>query len=41
MDVYKVLWGCPVTSKVFAGPITTLPTTIFYSIVVGVLYNSG
>ena len=28
-------------SKVFTGPITTLPTTIFYSIVVGVLGNSG
>ena len=28
-------------SKAFAGPIATLPTTIFYSIVVGVLGNSG
>ena len=27
-------------SKAFAGPIATLPTTIFYSIVVGVLGNS-
>ena len=27
-------------SKVFVGPIATLPTTIFYSIVVGVLGNS-
>ena len=27
-------------SKAFAGPIATLPTTIFYSIVVGVFSNS-
>ena len=29
------------SSKAFAGPIAALPTTIFYSIVVGVLGNSG
>ena len=29
------------SSKAFTGPIATLPTTIFYSIVVGVLGNSG
>ena len=29
------------SSKVFTGPIATLPTAIFYSIVVGVLGNSG
>jgi hypothetical protein len=28
-------------SKIFTGPIATLPTTIFYNIVVGVLGNSG
>ena len=28
-------------SKAFAGPIAALPATIFYSIVVGVLGNSG
>ena len=28
-------------SKAFAGPIATLPTTIFRSIVVGILGNSG
>ena len=28
-------------SKAFAGPIAALPTTIFRSIVVGVLGNSG
>ena len=28
-------------SKAFAGPIAALPTTIFYSIVVGVLGNFG
>ena len=28
-------------SKAFVGPIATLPTTVFYSIVVGVLGNSG
>ena len=28
-------------SKAFAGPIAALPTTIFHSIVVGVLGNSG
>ena len=27
-------------SKAFIGPIATLPTTIFYSIVVGILGNS-
>ena len=38
-------WGVKIliisSSKVFAGPTATLPTTIFYSIVVGVLGNSG
>ena len=29
------------SSKAFIGPAATLPTTIFYSIVVGVLGNSG
>ena len=29
------------SSKAFTGPIAALPTTIFYSIVVGVLGNSG
>ena len=29
------------SSKAFVGPIATLPTTVFYSIVVGVLGNSG
>ena len=28
-------------SEAFVGPIATLPITIFYSIVVGVLGNSG
>ena len=28
-------------SKAFVGPIATLPTTVFYSIVVRVLGNSG
>ena len=28
-------------SKAFAGPIATLPTAMFYGIVVGVLGNSG
>ena len=28
-------------SEAFAGPIATLPTTVFYGIVVGVLGNSG
>jgi len=38
-------WGVKILiislSKVFAGPIAALPTTIFYGIVVGVLGNFG
>ena len=38
-------WGVKIlivsSSKVFADPAATLPAAIFYSIVVGVLGNSG
>ena len=38
-------WGVEILiiflSKAFAGPIAALPTTVFYSIVVEVLGNSG
>ena len=38
-------WGVKIliisSSKAFAGPTVALPTTMFYSIVVGVLGNSG
>jgi len=50
VDVYKVSRGCPVTGgkiviilllEVFKGPIAALPATVFLSIVVRVLGNSG
>ena len=38
-------WGVKILiislSEAFTGPIAALPTTMFYSIVVGVLGNSG
>jgi hypothetical protein len=38
-------WGVKILivslSKVFAGPTATLPAAVFYSMVVGVLGNSG
>ena len=45
LAVVSSAWGIKILIislfEAFAGPIATLPTTIFYSIVVGVLGNSG
>ena len=45
LAVASSAWGVKILtislSKAFMGPIAALPATVFYSIVVGVLGNSG